>query len=112
LQGSATPWLERTPPAPAVAHELLRQLRAFLGPEGFYWLAACAVFPELHWTITVHLGQRLRGRGQWRGRGWPSAPPQPSRRTSPCRPSRPCSRAAPPPGWSARPPRQRWRKSC
>ncbi|MFM7647496.1 MAG: hypothetical protein ACKO50_05425, partial [Cyanobium sp.] len=61
LQGSATPWLERTPPAPAVAQELLRQLRAFLGPEGFYWLAACAVFPELHWTITVHLGQRLRG---------------------------------------------------
>ena len=60
LQGSATPWLERTPPAPAVVRELLAQLRAFLGPEGFYWLAACAVFPELHWTITVHLGQRLR----------------------------------------------------
>jgi formylglycine-generating enzyme required for sulfatase activity/DNA-binding beta-propeller fold protein YncE len=61
LQGSATPWLERTPPALAVVEELLTQLRTFLGPEGFYWLAACAVFPELHWSITVHLGQRLRG---------------------------------------------------
>ncbi|MEB3156312.1 MAG: WD40 repeat domain-containing protein, partial [Cyanobacteriota bacterium] len=61
LQGSATPWLERSPPAPAVVRELLAQLRSHLGPEGFYWLAACAVFPELHWTITLHLGQRLRG---------------------------------------------------
>jgi hypothetical protein len=61
LRGSTTPWLDRTPPAPARVSELLEQLRVFLGREGFFWLAACAVFPELHWTITAYLGQRLPG---------------------------------------------------
>ncbi|MFN7900755.1 MAG: hypothetical protein ACK5N0_14045, partial [Synechococcaceae cyanobacterium] len=60
LAGSVAPWLDRTPPAPELVQELLRQLRGHLGPEGFLWLAACAVFPELHWAITAHLGQRLR----------------------------------------------------
>jgi formylglycine-generating enzyme required for sulfatase activity len=60
LAGSVAPWLDRTPPPPELVQELLRQLRGHLGPEGFLWLAACAVFPELHWAITAHLGQRLR----------------------------------------------------
>jgi formylglycine-generating enzyme required for sulfatase activity len=60
LHGSAAPWLDRTAPAAEVVRELLEQLRAFLGREGFFWLAACAVFPELHWTITAYLGQRLQ----------------------------------------------------
>ncbi len=59
LRGSSTPWLDRSPPSPAVVRQLRAQLRAHLGPEGFLWLAACAVFPELHWTITAYLGQRL-----------------------------------------------------
>ncbi|MFN9621257.1 MAG: COP23 domain-containing protein [Cyanobacteriota bacterium] len=60
LRGSVAPWLERTPPSAEVLEQLLGQLQDFLGTEGFTWLAACAVFPELHWTITAYLGQRLR----------------------------------------------------
>jgi hypothetical protein len=60
LGEGVAPWLERTPPAPERVRRLLAQLRATLGPEGFTWLAACAVFPELHWTITAYLGQLLK----------------------------------------------------
>ena len=65
LRGGAARWLERTPPAPAVVEQLLAELRSYLGADGFTWLAACAVFPDLHWTITAYLGQQLRnGAGQ------------------------------------------------
>ncbi len=60
LRGGAARWLERTPPAAAVVEQLLAELRSYLGADGFSWLAACAVFPDLHWTITAYLGQRLR----------------------------------------------------
>lgn len=36
--------------APAV-----EQLRSYLGPRGFRWLCACAVYPELHWELTLNL---------------------------------------------------------
>ena len=65
LRGGSDRWLQRTPPAPALLQQLLAQLRTYLGADGFSWLAACAVFPDLHWTITAYLGQRLRnGAGQ------------------------------------------------
>jgi hypothetical protein len=60
LRGGAARWLERTPPAAALIDQLLAELRSYLGADGFTWLAACAVFPDLHWTITAYLGQRLR----------------------------------------------------
>lgn len=31
-------------------------LRRYLGPDLFRWLCACAVYPELHWDLTLHLG--------------------------------------------------------
>jgi hypothetical protein len=31
-------------------------LREHLGPQAFQWLCACAVYPELHWDLTLHLG--------------------------------------------------------
>ncbi|MEM7374488.1 MAG: WG repeat-containing protein [Bacteroidota bacterium] len=34
-------------------------LRAYLGEEVFRWLAACAVYPELHWCLTLSIGQAL-----------------------------------------------------
>ena len=52
-------WLQRLPPPPVEQRELLRQLRAFLDPDGFRWLAACAVYPELHWPLTLYLGEQL-----------------------------------------------------
>ncbi len=65
LRGGSDRWLQRTPQAPALLQQLLAQLRTYLGADGFSWLAACAVFPDLHWTITAYLGQRLRnGAGQ------------------------------------------------
>jgi Tol biopolymer transport system component len=37
-------------------------LRTSLGPFGFQWLCACAVFPALRFPVTVHLGRRLAER--------------------------------------------------
>jgi WD40 repeat protein len=52
--------IDTTPPPQQVIGRLLADMRGHLGPEGSTWLAACAVFPELHWTITAYLGQRLQ----------------------------------------------------
>jgi formylglycine-generating enzyme required for sulfatase activity len=32
------------------------ELRRYLGEETFQWLCACAVYPELHWDLTLYLG--------------------------------------------------------
>ena len=39
---------------------VLESLRRYLGEAGYYWLSACAVFPELHWNLTVYLGNTLQ----------------------------------------------------
>jgi hypothetical protein len=39
--------------------ELVGELRAWLGPLGFTWLAACAAYPQLRFAITVYLGLRI-----------------------------------------------------
>ena len=52
-------WLERYPPQIPTVTELLKQVRDFLGEEGYYWFSACAVYPELHWQLTLHLGSHL-----------------------------------------------------
>ncbi|MDJ0702480.1 MAG: hypothetical protein QNJ46_04290, partial [Leptolyngbyaceae cyanobacterium MO_188.B28] len=53
-------WLDRNPPPAEAGRAMLTELRAYLGETGWYWLAACAVFPELHWNITVYLGNVLK----------------------------------------------------
>jgi POT family proton-dependent oligopeptide transporter len=40
--------------------KLISSLRIFLGPHGFYWLAACARFPEIHLELTLELGKELQ----------------------------------------------------
>jgi hypothetical protein len=35
---------------------MLAQLRRSLGEDTFQWLSACAVYTELHWDLTLHLG--------------------------------------------------------
>jgi|GEM_PF-2053863 len=55
-------WLERNPPTLEQAKELIIGLKDYLGEEGFYWLAACAVFPALRWNITLYLGNILTAR--------------------------------------------------
>jgi Fe2+ transport system protein FeoA len=62
LWGRTGRWLEDTPPAPEDLEELCRQLKNFLGAQGYYWLSACAVYPLLHWDLTLHLGHKLISR--------------------------------------------------
>ncbi|RKZ91148.1 MAG: hypothetical protein DRR19_08055 [Candidatus Parabeggiatoa sp. nov. 1] len=52
-------WLEHHAPEPAEIVELLRQVWFFLGKDGYYWFSACAVYPELHWQLTLYLGNQL-----------------------------------------------------
>lgn len=35
---------------------LVDRLRDYLGEEVFQWLCACAVYPEMHWDLTLYLG--------------------------------------------------------
>ena len=53
-------WLEREPPEPLLVEELLDSLQEYLGRAGYYWLSACAVFPKLHWDLTIYLGESLQ----------------------------------------------------
>ncbi|WP_353570539.1 hypothetical protein [Candidatus Albibeggiatoa sp. nov. BB20] len=39
--------------------QLMAQLEQYLDADGLLWLAACAVYPELKWQLTVYLGQQL-----------------------------------------------------
>lgn len=54
-------WLERLEPQRAVTNQLCFQLRRFLGDERYYLLGACAVYPMLHWKLTLYLGYKLGG---------------------------------------------------
>ena len=53
-------WL-RLPPEPSSIGRLLMQISRYLGGEGFTWLGACAVYPQLDWNLTLYLGSRLKG---------------------------------------------------
>lgn len=37
--------------------ELLKELRPYLGHSGMQWLAACALYPEMEWELTLNLGR-------------------------------------------------------
>ena len=54
-------WLQRYSPPNDRVQEMLTALHRYLGADGFLWLSACAVFPELHWNITLYLGNVLCG---------------------------------------------------
>src|SRR5262245_26018525 len=50
---------EPAPPEPEAAVKI-EALRLYLGEEAFQWLCACAVYPELHWDLTLYLGSLPR----------------------------------------------------
>ena len=55
-------WLERDEldaPEPEVIDGMLLSLSSYLDAAGYYWLCACAVFPKLHWDLTLYLGHKL-----------------------------------------------------
>jgi hypothetical protein len=49
--------LSAEPPPPEITRKTtIEELRGYLGEECFQWLCACAVYPELSWDLTLHLG--------------------------------------------------------
>ncbi|MGA1131139.1 MAG: formylglycine-generating enzyme family protein [Prochlorotrichaceae cyanobacterium] len=53
-------WIDRHAPRSDRVEEMLTALQAYLGPDGVLWLSAMAIFPELHWPLTLYLGYQLR----------------------------------------------------
>jgi hypothetical protein len=52
-------WLEPMEPDTHRIDGLFLALRAYLGANGFRWLAACAAYPVIHANLTLYLGQTL-----------------------------------------------------
>ena len=48
------------PPLPDI-RLMLAETHRYLGVDTFYWLAAGAVYPGVHWKLTLHLGRLLEG---------------------------------------------------
>ena len=59
LQTVSQRWIERDPPEKDEIDLLCDELRTLLGAHGCQWLAACAVYPEVHWGLTLRLGCML-----------------------------------------------------
>ena len=53
-------WIDREPPEDYLIAEVLPSLKKYLGQDGYLWLSACAIFPELHWNLTLYLGNALK----------------------------------------------------
>jgi formylglycine-generating enzyme required for sulfatase activity len=43
---------------------VVESLRTSMSPEQLRWVAACAIYPELHWDLTMAIGEVLREPGQ------------------------------------------------
>lgn len=56
-------WAAKVTDAPRTAIELtgglIPSLKQHYSPEMLRWIAACAVYPALHWDLTLYLGQLL-----------------------------------------------------
>ena len=62
LQERPLYWIDREPPEDYLIEEVLTSLKLYLGQDGYHWLSACAVFPELHWNLTLYLGKTLKNK--------------------------------------------------
>ena len=47
------------PPPEPIQATLIADLRQWLGPRGFMWLASCAAYPELRFAVTLYLGLKI-----------------------------------------------------
>ena len=52
-------WLEDRDLPAADVERLCDQLKLYLGAKGYFWLSACAVYPILHWDLTLYFGFKL-----------------------------------------------------
>ncbi|MDF0495347.1 hypothetical protein [Bradyrhizobium yuanmingense] len=48
------------PPPNETIEAIVDDLYRWLGGRGFYWHAACAIYPQLRFDLTVHIGRALR----------------------------------------------------
>ena len=53
-------WVLRNPLPQSEVTEVIVRLRTYLGDTGYHWLTACAFYPELHWEITLYLGNSIK----------------------------------------------------
>lgn len=56
--------MNSTPPSDFSEDDVISALRAFLDADGFKWLSALAVYPGMHWELTLYLGLEDRYRGR------------------------------------------------
>jgi hypothetical protein len=47
-------------PSREMVAEIVRDLRRWLGTKGFLWHAGCAIYPQLRFDLTLHIGMHLR----------------------------------------------------
>jgi hypothetical protein len=59
LQERPLRWVEKHEPERDTVNRLCFQLRRYLGDEGYYLFGACAVYPQLHWDLTLYLACQL-----------------------------------------------------
>ena len=54
-------WIEPCAPSSPDVVRALDLLMTALGPDAWYWLSACALYPEISYPLTVALGRLLKG---------------------------------------------------
>jgi uncharacterized membrane protein len=52
-------WVGPAPPPEEESASMVAALRGSLTPDEFTWLSACAVYPGMHWNLTLALGYGL-----------------------------------------------------
>ena len=55
-------WTGRDSTSENEINALLFDLKNYLGDNGYYWLCATAVYPELRWELTLYLGSALKSK--------------------------------------------------
>lgn len=73
LEDDSARWVGREAPAAAEIVAIIEQLRGFLGPVAYTWLAASAAYPHLSADLTAYLAHQLSEAPQTAG-GNPAAP--------------------------------------
>ena len=61
LRWQPSRWLERDAPPESEVNEMLDAVKHYLGPDGFYWFSACAIYPTINWQLTINMGEALHG---------------------------------------------------
>jgi MFS family permease len=60
LSERPTRWLDRDSPPPEVVDDVLKSVYRYLDEDGYLWFSACAVYPEIHFNLTIYLGTNLK----------------------------------------------------